>query len=396
MLGFRADRAFDGERFRPEGALVLVEGDCIVAVEPASAAPPDGCEVISWPAATILPGLIDAHTHLCGDGGSQALDRLAGLNEAELDETVEAALNAQLRAGVTAVRDLGDQRWTVVDRHRHRPDGPTVVAAGPPITSVDGHCAAMGGAAVGIDELVAAVRERAERGADLVKIMASGGVMTAGTDVLAPQFTVDEIRAVVDEAHRLGLAVAAHAHALTAVEICVAAGVDGIEHCSCLTATGPRTPPGLAESIAAAGIVVCPTLGRDLTRTGGQLSPQIKAMMERTGATWEDRLAQVGGLYRGGVTLMSGADSGISPGKPHGVLPQSVAELVECGVPVDIALASATSVAAFGCGLADRTGRLRPGLAADLLLVDGDLTTDVTALRRPQTVVSRGRVTDLR
>ena len=392
MLGFRADRAFDGERFRPEGALVLVEGDRIVGVEPASAAPPDGCEVLTWPAATILPGLIDAHTHLCGDSGPQALDRLAGLSQAELDETVEAALAAELSAGVTAVRDLGDQQWTVVDRHRHRPHGPTIVAAGPPITSVGGHCAAMGGAAAGIAELRAAVRERAERGADLVKIMASGGVMTTTTDVLTPQFTVDEIRAVVDEAHRVGLTVAAHAHAVAAVENCVAAGVDGIEHCTCLTATGPRTPPGLAEAIAAAGIIVCPTLGRDLARIGGELPPRIKAMMERTGTTWEARLGQVGDLYRAGVTLMSGADSGINPGKPHGLLPISVAELVACGAPVGAALASATSVAAQGCGLADRTGRLRPGLAADLLIVDGDLTADLTALRRPKTVVSRGRV----
>jgi imidazolonepropionase-like amidohydrolase len=141
--------------------------------------------------------------------------------------------------------------------------------------------------------------------------------------------------------------------------------------------------------------VVCPTLGRDLARAGGEVRPQIRAMMERTGTTWEARLGQVGGLYRAGVTLMSGADSGINLGKPHGLLPISVAELVACGAPVDAALASATSVAAQGCGLADRTGRLRPGLEADLLIVDGDLTTDVTALRRTQTIVSRGRVVTL-
>jgi imidazolonepropionase-like amidohydrolase len=102
----------------------------------------------------------------------------------------------------------------------------------------------MGGAAAGIAGLRAAVRERAERGADLVKIMANGGVMTTTSDALKPQFTVDEIRAVVDEAHRLGLAVAAHAHAVAAVENCVAAGVDGIEHCTCLTATGPAYAAG--------------------------------------------------------------------------------------------------------------------------------------------------------
>ena len=179
---------------------------------------------------------------------------------------------------------------------------------------------------------------------------------------------------------------------MTAVEQCVAAGVDAIEHCSCLGGQGMHTPPQLAAAIAAAGILVCPTLGHDLTRSGGQPPPQMKAMMERTGFTMEGRLAQVGELYRGGVTLISGADSGINPVKAHGILPQAVIELVDCGVPATTALASATSLAAHACGLARRTGRLRAGLDADLLLVNGDPTTDITAIRDVCTVVSRGRI----
>ena len=180
----------------------------------------------------------------------------------------------------------------------------------------------------------------------------------------------------------------------TAVQQCVAAGVDGIEHCSCVGEHGMRTPPQLAAAIAAAGILVCPTLGHDLTRSGGQPPPQMKAMMERTGVTVEGRLAQVGDLYRGGVTLISGADSGINPVKAHGTLPLAVIELVDCGVPATTALASATSLAAHACGLTSRTGRLRAGLHADLLLVGGDPTTDITAIRDVRTVVSRGRVVD--
>jgi imidazolonepropionase-like amidohydrolase len=97
-------------------------------------------------------------------------------------------------------------------------------------------------------------------------------------------------------------------------------------------------------------------------------------------------------LYRAGITMVSDADSGINPGKPHGLLPLSVGDLIACGASITAALASATSVAARACGVADRTGRLRPGLTADLPLVDGDLTIDITALRRPHTVVSQGRV----
>ena len=392
--GSQADLAFDGEKAIPGGALVLVEDGVITGVVPGSALAPDGCEVTYLPGATVLPGLIDTHSHLCGNSDFSALDRLPGLSPGGLDEAIEAALATQLASGVTAVRDLGDQQWAVVDRHRHRPSGPTVVASGPPITSAGGPCFAMGGEASGAGELRRAVRERADRGADLVKIMTSGGVMTPASDIRACQFTTEEVRAVVEEAHRLGLAVTAHAHALTAVEQCIAAGVDAIEHCSCLGEHGMHTPPQLAAAIAAAGIPVCPTLGHDLTRFGGQPPPQMKAMMERTGFTMQGRLAQVGELYRGGVTLISGVDSGINPVKAHGILPQAVIELVDCGVPATTALASATSLAAHACGLARRTGRLRAGLDADLLLVNGDPTTDITAIRDVRTVVSRGRIVD--
>ena len=392
MEAYRADVAFDGERVLPGGALVLVRDGVIVGVESAAASVPDGCPVIHLPGTALLPGLIDAHTHLCGNDQPDALDRLPGLSPDELDRTVDAAFARQLAAGVTAVRDLGDIRWAVVDRHRHRPDGPTVVAAGPPITSPGGHCAAMGGEASGLEGLRRAVRERAERGADLVKIMASGGVMTPGTDIRACQFRLDELRAVVEEAHRLGLPVSAHAHALAAVEQCVAAGVDGIEHCSFLTDRGVVHPPRLVAAIAAAGIAVCPTLGHDMDAIAS-LPPAMIALAERVGITVEQRLAQIGELHAAGMSFVSGVDSGINPVKPHGLLPSAIIELVAAGVPPTTALASATGRAAEACGLAGHTGRLRAGLDADLLLVGGDPTTDITAIRDTRMVVSRGRVT---
>lgn len=133
-----------------------------------------------------------------------------------------------------------------------------------------------------------------------MKIMISGGVMTPQTDTRACQFSMDELRTVVDEAHRLGLPVTAHAHALTAVQQCVAAGVDGIEHCSCLNEHGMHTPPELAAAIAAAGITVCPTLGHDMSGLGGQPPPALTALMQRTAFTLQGRLAQVSDLYQGG------------------------------------------------------------------------------------------------
>jgi imidazolonepropionase-like amidohydrolase len=383
MHAYRADRVFDGEQLVPGGALVLVEDGRIVGIERRGAPVPDGCDVTEFPGTTLLPGLIDAHVHLCGDSGPRALDQLAELSSDQLDDAINAALGAQLAAGVTTVRDLGDIGYAAVGS---RP-GPYVVASGPPLTSVGGHCAVMGGAVSGVDEIRQAVRERFERGVDVVKIMTSGGAMTPASDITACQFTMDELRAAADEAHRHGLPITAHAHALPAVELCVQAGVDGIEHCSCMTPRGLVTPPELVERIVAAGITVCPTLGR---APGAEPPPQLKAMMERAGMTWEDRLVQVAGFHRAGVQVISGSDAGINPDKPHGVLAMAVADLVEYGVPAAQALASATSAAADGIGLGRRKGRLRAGFDADLLFVAGDPMRDVTALRAVRQVVLHG------
>jgi imidazolonepropionase-like amidohydrolase len=388
MHGYRAPRAFDGEQLLPDGALVLVEGDTIVAVESGTAPAPADCTVTDLPGTTLLPGLIDAHVHLCGDSGPRALDQLPELSEDELDAIIAESLAAQLAVGVTTVRDLGDARWAVTDRHRTHSAGPTVVASGPPVTSVGGHCAGMGGEVSGVEGMRHAVRERVAHGVDVIKIMASGGGMTPGTDVTRCQFSLEEVQALVDEAHRAGLPVTAHGHAVTAVELSLAAGVDGIEHCTCITPGGIEMSPRLAAAIAAAGIPICPTVGKKLD---SDPPPQILAMMARLGMTWESRLAQVGDMHRAGVALIAGADSGISPGKPHGVLPESIIDMATAGLSPGEALAAATSSAAAACGLGGRTGRLAAGLDADLVAVGGDPLTDITAIRDLRLVVSRGR-----
>jgi imidazolonepropionase-like amidohydrolase len=385
---YRADHAFDGARVLDGGALVLVDDGRIVGVEPARAAPPDGCPVTHLPGTTLLPGLVDTHVHLCGDASPTALDVLHERDDAALDTIVRRSLAEHLAAGVTAVRDLGDARFAVVDRHRCHPDGPTVVASGPPVTVPRGHCWPMGGEAAGADALRAAVRERTERGADVVKVMTSGGIMTPGTDVTAPQYGLDDLRVVVDAAHAAGLPVTGHAHAAAAVALCVEAGLDGIEHGSCLTGDGIALPDGLLERLVRTGIVVCPTLGR---RPGAVLPPRVQEQLDRLGISYELVVEHVGRLAAAGVRVISGADTGIGREKPHGVLPWGLVDLASAGVPPVAALASATGDAADAIGLRDRTGRLRAGLDADLLLVDGDPARDITAVTRPRLVVSRGR-----
>ncbi|MGY1725713.1 amidohydrolase family protein [Geodermatophilus sp. SYSU D01062] len=392
----RAARAFDGERALPGGAAVFVENDRIAGVEPAAASVPDGWPVHDFGDATVLPGLVDVHVHLCADGRNGALQRLPGLADDELAGVVDDSLRTQLAAGVTTVRDLGDRRWAVLDRRDEGTAGlPTIVASGPPITSVRGHCWHMGGEAAGPEQLRAAVAERAERGVDVVKVMASGGGTTPGTDVLACQFTTEELRLVVDAAHAAGLPVTVHAHALAAVEQALAAGSDGVEHCTCLTPDGLRPPPEVLAALVRRQVVVCPTLGR----AAGEPAPApLVAMFARAGLTPEsgraERLAAVEAMHRAGVVLVSGTDAGIGAAKPHGLLPDAIAELAECGFSPAEALASATSVPARHLGLAGRKGRLRPGLDADLLLVAGNPLTDPAALQRVTAVVVGGAWTD--
>ena len=250
------------------------------------------------------------------------------------------------------------------------------------------HCWHIGGAAEGPDEIREAIRERAERRVDVVKVMTSGGAMTPGTDVNACQYSLEHLRLVVDEAHAAGLPVTAHAHGLAAVEQSIGAGVDGIEHCTCLTERGLELPDTVLDLLAASGIVVCPTLG---IQPGVEPPPNVVALLEKSGMTLESRRAHVGRLVGAGVTLISGVDAGISTGKPHGAMPFAIAELVGCGATPTAALASATSGAARACGLGDRKGTIRAGFDADLVVVDGDPSADITALEQVRAVYVGGQ-----
>jgi imidazolonepropionase-like amidohydrolase len=397
VQAIRSTHAFDGESFRRSGATVLVDDGLIVGVEPYDFPLPDRCPVTSHDG-TVLPGLIDAHTHLVTDSGVSALDRVAGCSDEEIDEVITRALRDQLDAGVTTVRDLGDRRFRVVERRDGQPatgaGEPTIVASGPPLTSPAGHCHFLGGEVSGTAEIIRAVADRAERGVDIVKVMASGGANTPGSDVMRTQFSTAELRLVVDRAHAAGLPVTAHAHGTPAVTQAIAVGVDGIEHCSCITPRGfGQADDETLAALARSRIAVCPTIGTD-PHLMGNPPPAVQALAERMGITVQQilriRQSFVGRLHDAGVRLVSGVDSGINPAKRHGTLPYAVCELVTVGLSAAEALATATSTAATACGVGASKGRLAPGLHADLLVVDGDLENDVTALLRPRTVLLRG------
>lgn len=397
MFALRAPHAFDGSGFLPGGATVLVEGERIVGVEPRDFPVPDGCEVTSYDG-TLMPGLVDAHVHLVSDGGVGALERVGSLTRAEIDAEIERSLAAQVAHGVTTVRDLGDRDYrTLAFRDRRTPGSPRIVAAGPPITIPDGHCHYLGCTAATPDEVLAVVAEHHERGVDVIKVMASGGFLTPGTDMVGAQYTAADLRILVEAAHAVGLAVLAHAHSVTGIEAALAAGVDGIEHFTGITDQGSVLSDDLLDRVAAAGIQADPTMGNDLSLVDQMPPPppQVAEIMERMNLDrmtfFRQRYTDVARMRERGVRVVPGVDAGAMPLKSHGNAWLAVTDLVKSGFPIEEALAAGTSGAADACGVGEVTGRLAAGYDADLLVAEGDLAIDPDGLGRPQAVVVRGR-----
>jgi imidazolonepropionase-like amidohydrolase len=385
VLGIRAERVFDGVSLVAGRPLVLIDGQRVVAVQ-AGGQPPAGMEVIDLGAATLLPGLIEAHLHLALDASDDPVGRLAAAGDAQVLGRMRVAARSCLDAGITTVRDLGDRGYLALRlREECASDpaaGPHVVAAGPPITTPRGHCWYLGGEAEGADGIRAAVGAHAERGVDVIKVMASGGGLTPGTRLDQAQYGLGELRAAVEEAHRQGLPATAHAHAVPAIADAVAAGFDMIEHCTFVTADGPRADPDVIDAIARAGIVVSVLVGR---LPAVQPPPQVAAALPLIDAVIRQ-------LCEAGIPVVCGTDAGVGPPKPHDVLPCGVAGLAAIGgySPIE-ALRAATSAAARACGVGARKGRIAPGFDADLLAVDGDPLTDLAALRAVKAVFRSGR-----
>ncbi|MFI6350941.1 amidohydrolase family protein [Streptomyces sp. NPDC050560] len=385
-----ADRVLvDSGVYLRDGA-VLVEGASIAAVGPRDEVErrvPGGAPRLDF-AGTVLPGLIDAHVHLVFHGGPDPLGTLRATDDTALFTAMRERAGRLLDSGVTTARDLGDRGRLALRLARETAagatSGPRIVAAGVPATVPGGHCHFLGGEISGPGEARALVHRNLAAGAEVIKVMATGGGLTKdGPRTWQSQFSAEELAVLVAEAHGAGVPVAAHAHGTEGIAAAVDAGVDTLEHCTWMTAGGFDVRPDVLARIVERGIAVCPTVSPHW-----RMLPQVFGEERAAAMT-----ANVRTMAEAGVRLIAGTDAGVQRTGFDG-LAGALPFYAELGMSHAAVLDMATTHAAAALNIARETGRIAPGLRADLLLVAGDPLADLADLGRVHTVFAAGRRRD--
>ena len=407
----KAARIIDGNGGSPiERGAVLIEGDTVRAVGSEEAVvAPEGATVEEhfYENQTVLPGLVDCHVHLIGIGDGRSGDELTMLPDELL--TLQAARNARdhLYSGVTTVRDCGAKNQTTLMLRKAMEMeitvGPRLVLAGRPIAIIGGHLSYFGMTATGTVEGRAAVRQLVKEGVDFIKITATGG-STRTSVVGRPSFTMEEIRAITDEAHKFGIHVAAHCTSTEGIRNAVEGGVDTVIHGRHEEPDGSIVyRPELSEMMAKDGIFVNPTLHQGRERIwqlaeiakSRLLTEKEQAEVDHYNNRWETLHAYWAKVRSDGVTLVAGSDASWMWYKLGGTSFQDeILAHFDIGMTPMEAIVSGTRDSARSSWVQDKVGTLEVGKQADVLVVDGDPSQDVKALRNVVDVFKGGNIVD--
>ena len=362
---------------------------------------PAGAKLVDLSSKTVLPGLIDTHVHLSGDPGGDFWREAIDTDEyAALVGAKNSRITA--KAGFTTVRDVGAPPLVAFALRKATAEnmlpGPRILSAGAGISIIGGHADITGfrpevlkalqgdNTCTGAEQCAARVREASRLGADLIKITATGGVLSQQSRGLGQHFTDSEMKSIVDTAHSLGLKVAAHAHAARGIEAAARAGVDSIEH-------GTFADAKAIAAMKASGTVLVPTL---MAYTGIREGLAKNMFTPTVAAKVRETLGEVGKAARAaraaGVPVVFGTDSAVYE---HGRNAEEFAQLVSLvGMTPAEAIASATTAAARLIGMENEVGRIAPGYFADLIAVTGDPLQNVRVLEKVDYVMIRGRTVE--
>lgn len=398
VVAIRAGKLVDsvkGEVLRDQ--TIVVSGERIAAVGPSgSVQVPAGAKTIDLSGATVLPGLIDMHTHLTGD---PSLHGYKSLGVSDIRSALYGARSAKvtLEAGFTSVRNVGASGFGDVALRDAIDEGelpgPRMRVSGYAIGIMGGHCDnnllpndfhyVERGVADGPWEARTKVREMAKYGADVIKICASGGVLSKGDEPGAQQYTLEEMKAIVDEAHKLGRRVAAHAHGASSIRDAILAGVDSVEHASLIDDEGIR----LARE---KGTWLVMDIYNDdfILQEGAKagMLPESLAKEKALGQLQRDNFRKA---FMGGAKMAFGTDAGVYP---HGDNARQFFYMVKYGMTPMQAIQAATINAADLLGWKDRVGSISAGKYADIIAVSGDPTADPAELTRVRFVMKGGAV----
>lgn len=378
-----------------DNSVIVVERGRIEYVGPANAAPTTSAKVLDLQGHTILPGLIDMHVHLTSGGGYHGYERLKLTDERRAILGVVHAKQT-LMAGFTTVRNVGAGSFGDVALRDAINDGdipgPRMLVSGPPIGITGGHCSDNNllppeydisgeGVADGPWAARTAVRRNIKYGADLIKTCSTGGVLSKGTKVGAPQYTVEELTALVDEAHSRGLKVASHAHGAEGIINALVAGADTIEHASFIDDEGIRLA---IEKNAALSMDIYVT---EYILGEGVSSGILEESLEKERMTGATQRANFRKAVEAGATIVYGTDAGVYP---HGQNAKQLSRMTRFGMTPLQALQSATTVAAEVMGLGYEVGKIEAGYAADFVAVEGNPIEHIELLETPSAVIKGG------